>query len=197
MAEYHLKTPIPEEEIRRLRVGDILFVSGRVITARDEAHQRAVEHHEEGKEIPVKIEGNILYHCGPIVKKIDDRWIFISAGPTTSTRMEYIEPTFIKYFRPRIIVGKGGLKEDTLKALGDFGAVYTIFPGGLGAKAALAVKEVIGVEWIDLGTPEALWILEVENFGPLIVTMDTHGKSIHREIEREAKQKLDEIIKGL
>ncbi len=197
MAEYHLKTPIPEEEIRKLRVGDILFVSGRVITARDEAHQRAVEYHEEGKKLPVEFEGNILYHCGPIVKKVDGEWIFISAGPTTSTRMEYIEPTFIKYFRPRVIVGKGGLKEGTLEALGKYGAVYAIFPGGLGAKAALAVKKVVGVEWIDLGTPEALWILEVENFGPLIVTMDTHGESIHRDIEEEAKTRLDDILKKL
>jgi fumarate hydratase subunit beta len=197
MTEYRLKTPIREEDIRRLKVGDVLYVSGRVITARDEAHRRAVEYFEEGKEIPVSFEGNILYHCGPVVKKIDDRWIFISAGPTTSTRMEYIEPTFIKYFKPRVIVGKGGLKEGTLDALRKYGAVYTLFPGGLGAKAALSVKEVIGVEWLDLGSPEALWILEVESFGPLIVTMDTHGNSIHKEIEDMTRKKLEEIVKKI
>ena len=195
--EYHLKTPISEEEVRNLKVGDILFVSGRVITARDEAHQRAVEYYQEGRKLPVDFKGNILYHCGPIVKKIGERWIFISAGPTTSTRMEYIEPKFIEYFRPRVIVGKGGMKEKTLEALAKYGAVYAIFPGGLGAKAALAVKEVIGVEWMDLGTPESLWILEVENFGPLIVTMDTHGQSKHRVIENLSKSNLDEIIKNL
>ena len=196
MGEYYLKTPLKEEEIRKLKVGDVVFVSGRVITARDEAHQRAVEYYEEGKELPVSFKDIVLYHCGPIVKKIDDKWIFVSAGPTTSTRMEYIEPTFIKYFGPRIIVGKGGLKDKTLEALKENGAVYTLIPGGLGAKAALSVKEVVGVEWLDLGTPEALWILEAENFGPLIVSMDTHGNSIHKEIESEAEKRLEEIFKS-
>lgn len=197
MTEYHLKTPLKEEEIRKLDAGDIVFVSGKVITARDEAHQRAVEYYEEGKKLPVSFKDIVLYHCGPIVKKTDGKWTFISAGPTTSTRMEYIEPVFIKYFGPRIIVGKGGLKEKTLETLKEYGAVYTLFPGGLGAKAALSVKEVVGVEWLDLGTPEALWILEVEEFGPLIVSMDSHGNSIHKDIEEKAEKKLEELLKKI
>ena len=194
MAEYKLRTPISEEDVRRLKVGDVVYVSGIALTARDSAHRRAIEYYEEGRDLPVSFKDRILYHCGPIVRKINDRWEIISAGPTTSTRMEYIEYKFIEYFRPRVIVGKGGMKEKTLEALGKYGAVYTIFPGGLGAKAAESIVEVEGVEWLDLGTPEAIWILRVEEFGPLIVTMDTHGGSLHREIEEESLKRLKEII---
>ncbi len=197
MTEYHFKTPIKEEDIRKLHVEDVIYVSGTVITARDQAHRRAVQFHEEGKEIPVTFTGNVLYHCGPIVMKQDDSWSVVSAGPTTSTRMEYIEHKFIEYFRPRVIVGKGGMKEKTLEALSKYGAVYTIFPGGLGALAAKSIKRVVGVEWIDLGTPEALWILEVEEFGPLIVTMDTHRESIHKVIEKTTSENLNRILSKL
>ena len=197
MSEYHLKTPISEEEIRKLRVKDIIYISGTVITARDQAHRRAVEYKEKNKEIPVKFEGNVLYHCGPIALKRNNKWMIIAAGPTTSTRMEYIEHKFIEYFKPRVIVGKGGMKEKTLDALARYGAVYTIFPGGLGALAAKSIKKVVKVEWLDLGTPEAMWVLEVEEFGPLIVTMDTHGQSIHKEIKTKTLENLNQIISNL
>lgn len=197
MVEHHFKTPIKEGDIRKLRVEDVVYVSGKVITARDQAHRRAVQYYEEGREIPVEFTGNVLYHCGPIVLKKNGKWIVISAGPTTSTRMEYIEHKFIEYFRPKVIVGKGGMKEKTLEALGKYGAVYTIFPGGLGALAAKSIKKVDRVEWLDLGTPEALWVLEVEEFGPLIVTMDTHGQSIHKRIETLTSSNLKEIVSRL
>lgn len=194
MAEYRLETPISEEEVRRLKVGDILYVTGLTLTARDAAHKRAIKYYEEGKELPVSFKDIILYHCGPIVKRIDDEWRIISAGPTTSTRMEYIEYRFIEYFRPRVIIGKGGMGEKTLEALSKYGVVYTIFPGGLGAKAAESIVRVDGVEWLDLGTPEAIWILRVKDFGPLIVTMDTHGRSLHRDIEEESREMLRKIL---
>ncbi len=197
MAEYHLRTPIKEEDVRKLHVGDVIYITGTVITARDAAHRRAVEYYEKGLKIPVEFEGNVLYHCGPVVKKVDDKWVFVSAGPTTSTRMEYIEPKFIEYFKPRVIIGKGGLGDKTLEALGKYGAVYATFPGGLGVIAATSVKEVKRVEWIDLGTPEALWVLEVEEFGPSIVTMDTHGRSIHKDVSEQAKKQLEELLKKL
>jgi len=194
MAEYRLETPISEEEVRRLKVGDILYVTGLTLTARDAAHKRAIKYYEEGRELPVSFKDKILYHCGPIVRRIDDEWRIISAGPTTSTRMEYIEYRFIEYFRPRVIIGKGGMGEKTLEALSKYGAVYTIFPGGLGAKAAESIVRVDGVEWLDLGTPEAIWILRVRDFGPLIVTMDTHGRSLHRDIEEESGERLRKIL---
>lgn len=197
MGTYYLKTPIDEKEIRELKVGDVIYVDGIVITARDAAHRRAVDYYEKGLSVPVSFEGNVVYHCGPLVKKVDEKWVVVSAGPTTSTRMEYIMPAFIKLFKPRVIVGKGGLKDGTLKALSEHGAVYASYPGGVGVTAALMIEDVVKVEWLDLGPPEALWVLKVKNFGPLIVTMDSHGNSVHKEVEAEAKRKLDELLKRI
>ena len=181
--EYHLKTPIKEEEVRRLKVGDVVYITGEMITARDSAHKKAIEHFEKGIEIPVDFTGKVLYHCGPVVKKVGDEWTVVAAGPTTSTRMEYIEWRFLEIFKPRVIVGKGGLGDKTLEALNKVGAVYTLFPGGAAVVASEAIKRVKEVHWLEeLGMPEALWVLEVEEFGPLIVTMDTHKKSIHKDI---------------
>ena len=192
--EYHLKTPIPEEAIRKLKVGDIIYISGKLITARDAAHTRAIKYRVEGKQLPVNFEGNVLYHCGPLVRKIDDKWEIVSAGPTTSTRMEYIEPRFIELFRPRVIVGKGGMGLGTTEALNKYGAVYASFPGGVGVLAAKAIKRIVGVEWLDLGLPEALWILDVERFGPLTVAIDTHKRNLYIDIKDKAHERLKDLL---
>ena len=159
--EYHLKTPIGEEEIRKLKVGDVIYITGTIITARDAAHVRALEYHEKGLEIPVSFKDIALYHCGPLVRKKNGEWEILAAGPTTSTRMEYIEPKFIEVFRPRVIIGKGGMGEGTTEALKKYGAVYAAFPGGVAVLAGKAVKRVKKVEWLDLGIPEALWKLRI------------------------------------
>jgi len=196
--EYHLKTPISEEDIRKLKVGDVIYVSGEMITARDAAHKKALDFYERGEKIPVEFKDKVLYHCGPVVRKVDDEWEIVAAGPTTSTRMEYIEWRFLETFKPRVILGKGGLGDKTLEALNKVGAVYALFPGGVAVVAATSVKRVKNVFWLeDLGIPEALWVLEVEDFGPAIVTMDSHGNSLHKEVSEETKKKLDEILKEL
>jgi fumarate hydratase subunit beta len=192
--EYRLRTPIPEKVIRSLTAGDIIYISGTLITARDSAHTRAVKYADEGREIPVDFRGNVLYHCGPLVRKVDDEWEIVSAGPTTSTRMEYIEPRFIELFRPSVIVGKGGMGLGTTEALNKYGAVYAAFPGGVGVLAAGSIKSIIGVEWLDLGVPEALWILEVEDFGPLTVAIDTHKRNLYIDIKDKANIKLKELL---
>jgi len=192
--EYHLKTPISEEEIRKLKAGDILYITGTVITARDAAHVRAIEYHEKGMEIPVSFEGNALYHCGPLVRKKNGEWEVVAAGPTTSTRMDYIEPKFIEIFKPRVIIGKGGMGKGTTEALKKFGAVYAAFPGGVAVVAAKAIKKIVKVEWLDLGVPEALWVLEVEEFGPMNVAIDSHGNNLYLGILEKSKVKLDEIL---
>jgi len=196
--EYHLKTPISEEEIRKLRAGDTIYLSGEMITARDAAHEKAIEHYEKGLKLPVEFKNKVLYHCGPIARKIDDRWEIVAAGPTTSTRMEYIEWKFLDIFKPRVIIGKGGMGDKTLKALNKVGAVYALFPGGVAVVAAKAIKKVKEVHWLeDLGIPEALWVLEVEEFGPAVVTMDSHMKSLHKEVGEDIKNKFGEILKSL
>jgi len=197
MATYRFKTPVSEEEVRKLRVGDTIYVSGTLVTARDEAHKRALEYYEEGKKLPVNFEGIALYHCGPIVKKMNGEWVAIAAGPTTSTRMDLFEAEFIEKFKVRIIIGKGGMGEKTTEACKKYGAVYCAFVGGAAVLAANAIKRIKGVEWLDLGMPEALWIFEVDDFGPLIVTIDSHGNSLHQEIMSKVNANRDTIYKKL
>ncbi|KAA0006617.1 MAG: fumarate hydratase [Thermoplasmata archaeon] len=191
--EYRLNLPVGREEIERIKAGDIIYVNGIVVTARDEAHERALEYFREGKSLPVDFSRVAVYHCGPVMKK-NEEWHVIAAGPTTSRRMELFEYDFIKNFGTRIIVGKGGMGEKTAKACREYGAIYAAFTGGAAVLAANAIKKVKGVEWLDLGMPEALWIFEVENFGPLVVTIDAHGNNLTEEIKNKAMEKASSIF---
>ncbi len=197
MPTYYLKTPISEEDIRKLRAGDIAYVSGIMVTARDAAHRRMLEYLKEGKPLPVDLRGGVLYHCGPVVRKKNGEWEVVAAGPTTSARMELYEATVIEKFGVRIVVGKGGMGSKTAEACKKYGAVYTIFTGGAAVLAANAIKRVIKVEWLDLGIPEALWVFEVENFGPLLVTIDSTGKNLIEEVIEGALKKRDAILAKL
>ncbi len=184
-----LNTPISESDVRQLRAGDVFYVTGKVFTARDEAHQMMLEHGE-----PFAVEGLPLFHCGPVVRKSGDGWELLAGGPTTSARMEQFEADFLRKFRARVIIGKGGMGEKTLAALSEVGAVYTHFTGGAGALAAQAVTKVEGVYWLEeLGVPEAVWVLQVERFGPLVVTMDAHGRSLHAELAAEVAENMKRI----
>ena len=197
MAVYNLKTPLCEKEIRVLRVNDIVFLSGTVITARDQAHKRALKVDEEGKTLLPSFKDLALFHCGPIMKKVGSKWFVVAAGPTTSTRLEAYEDQFIAKFGPRMIIGKGGMKERTGKALSDFGAVYCSFTGGAAVLAAQSVLKVVGVEMFDLGMPEAMWIFEVRDFGPLIVSLDSHGNNLFQDVKSRAEIFRDKIFNNL
>jgi len=197
MAVYHLKTPISEEEIRKLRVNDVLYITGTVITARDQAHRRVLEYVREGKPLPVNLEGLAVYHCGPVVRREGDKWIAVAAGPTTSTRMDLYEDEFIKNFKVRVVIGKGGMGKRTTEAMAKYGAVYGAFTGGAAILAAKAIKRVRGVEWLDLGTPEALWIFEVENFGPLTVAIDSHGNNLYLDVAKNVEENKKRIYEKL
>jgi len=190
MTEYHFKTPISEEKTRKLRVGDVLFISGTLLTARDSGHERALKYLREGKPLPVDFSGMALYHVGPVVKKEGDKWRIISAGPTTSARLEMYEADFIEKTGVKIIIGKGGMGSKTAEACKRFGAVYAIFTGGAGALAAKAVEEVIKVEWLDLGVPEALWVMKVREFGPLTVVIDSTGENFYEKMRKQVEGKL-------
>ena len=197
MATYRLKTPISEEDIRKLNVNDVIYITGTMITARDAAHRRALELHNEGKRLPLNLQGLAVFHCGPIVKKEDDKWIIVAAGPTTSTRMDIFEDEFIKNFKVRVVIGKGGMGKRTTDAMEKYGAVYGAFTGGAAVLAARAVKNVRSVEWYDLGMPEAMWVMEVEGFGPLTVAIDAHGNNLFENVLRkveESKQKIYEKL---
>ena len=197
MAAYKLKTPISEEDVRKLKVNDTIYITGTIFTARDEAHHRALEFHKEGKELPIDLQGLAVFHCGPIVRKEDDKWTIVAAGPTTSTRMDLFEDDFIKNFKVRIVIGKGGMGKRTTDAMKKYGAVYGAFTGGAAVLAAKAIKNVRSVEWYDLGMPEAMWILEVEDFGPLTVAIDAHGNNLFEDVRmrvEETKQKIYEKL---
>jgi fumarate hydratase subunit beta len=197
MAVYRLSTPISEKTVRKLRVNDTLYLSGTIVTARDAAHKRALRFHEEGKQLPVNLEGLAVFHCGPLVKKEDGGWRVVAAGPTTSSRMDLFEDEFIKNFKVRVVVGKGGMGKKTADAMKQYGAVYGAFTGGAAVLAAKAIKQVKDVEWSDLGMPEAMWILEVEDFGPLTVAIDTHGNNLFETIQTKVDHEKPAIYRKL
>ncbi len=197
MAIYKLKTPISEEDVRKLKVNDVLYVSGTIVTARDQAHRRALEFFKEAKPLPVNLEGLAVFHCGPVVSKERDKWIAVAAGPTTSTRMDIFEDEFIKDFKVRVVIGKGGMGKKTTDAMAKYGAVYGAFTGGAAILAAKAIKSVKSVEWLDLGTPEAMWIFEVEEFGPLAIAIDSHGNNIFMDVAKSVEENKQKIYQKL
>ena len=194
---YRLRTPLSEEEVRNLAVNDTLYLTGTIVTARDAAHRRALDFQSEGKKLPINLEGLAVFHCGPIAKKEDNEWKIVAAGPTTSSRMELFEDEFIKNFKVRVVVGKGGMGKKTVDAMKRYGAVYGAFTGGAAVLAAKAIKQVKGVEWSDLGMPEAMWILEVEEFGPLTVAIDAHGNNLFETIQTKVDNEKQKIYKTL
>jgi fumarate hydratase subunit beta len=197
LAVYHLKTPISEEQVRKLKVNDTLYVTGTMVTARDEAHKRALDLHNNNKQLPINLEGLALFHCGPIVKKVNNKWTVVAAGPTTSFRMEPLQADFLKNFKVRLVIGKGGMGQKTVDAMQKCGAVYGAFTGGAAILAAKAIKQVKNVEWLDLGMPEALWILQIEDFGPLTVAIDTYGNNLFEDVQNKAEIKRRTIYKKL
>ncbi len=207
MATYKLTVPISEEEIRKLTVGDQVLLNGVIVTGRDAAHKFLMENFihgdpskasaEDGKvyeRIKELLKDGVLYHCGPIVgKKEDGSYYFVAAGPTTSIREEPYEAEVIEHFGLRGIIGKGGMGAKTLEAMKKFGAVYFHAVGGAASLIANAVKEVLEVHKLDLGVPEAFWVIRVEDF-PVVVTMDSHGNSMHTAVEEESKKKLEALL---
>ncbi len=186
-----LTTPLSEEEARDLRIGDLVSFTGVVYTLRDQGHLRAME-----QEVPVDLKGALVFHCGPLVKETSDGWEVLAAGPTTSIRMEGLEREFIERFRPGALMGKGGMGQRTSEALQEFGAVYLAWTGGAAVLAAEAIRSA-EVYWLDLGTPEALWVFHVEDLGPVVVAMDSHGGNLYKEVRDKVERDMPAIRAGL
>ncbi|MFX1318958.1 MAG: FumA C-terminus/TtdB family hydratase beta subunit [Promethearchaeota archaeon] len=195
MSTYDLTTPISEEAIRKLRVNDIVYITGTMFTARDEAHERALEWAKENRALPIDPSGLCVFHCGPIVRQTASGWEVVAAGPTTSTRMEMFEDKFIEAFGVRVVIGKGGMGPKTALAMKQFGAVYGAFTGGAAVLAAKAIRRIVSAEWLDLGMPEALWIMEVEKFGPLIVSIDSTGENLFEQISTNVERNRERIYR--
>ncbi|MBN1803106.1 MAG: fumarate hydratase C-terminal domain-containing protein [Candidatus Lokiarchaeota archaeon] len=197
MTTIHLKTPLSKDDVSKLRIMDVVYLTGALFTARDEAHKRAVEWAVKGKKFPFKTKNLALYHCGPVVKKKKDEWEVVAAGPTTSARMEMLEPLFIDLYGIKMIIGKGGMGKDTTDALIKYGAVYAAYTGGAAVLAAKTITRVKQVEWLDLGTPEALWLFEVRDFGPMIIAIDSTGQSIYNQVKQETSNRLKLVYERL
>src|SRR3954469_24139315 len=185
--EVAIRTPLTDEAVRALKVGDVVLVSGRMFTGRDAVHSHLMKH-----EPPVDLHGSVLYHCGPVVVKDGESWRVTAAGPTTSIREEPYQGEIIKRYGVRAVIGKGGMGAKTLAALQEHGAGYLNAIGGAAQFYARAIKKVDGVSLMEFGTPEAMWHLTVEDF-PAIVTMDAHGNSLHKDIEQESGMHLAAI----
>ena len=182
--EVRLEAPLDETVVRSLKVGDVVLVSGRMYTGRDAVHAHLTKH-----EPPVDLRGAVLYHCGPVVKKVGTTWNVTAAGPTTSIREEPYQADIIRRYGVRAVVGKGGMGTRTLQALKEHGAVYLNAVGGAAQFYARCIERTDGVSLTEFGTPEAMWHLWVRDF-PAIVTMDAHGNSLHKELEAQSAEKL-------
>lgn len=206
MTAIDLTIPISEETIRALRAGDEVWLSGVIVTGRDAAHEYMIDtlirpatvpegERQLCQELRRLLNGGVIYHCGPVVRELDGgRWEFVAAGPTTSIREEMYEPDVIAYFGLRGVIGKGGMGAETLRACETHGAVYFHAVGGAASLIAEAIQEVLAVYKRDVfGTPEAFWVIRVERF-PVVVTMDSHGRSLHDEVENASKRALDSLV---
>jgi fumarate hydratase subunit beta len=191
MAE--LTLPVDEPQIRHLRVGTNLELSGRMITGRDVAHKWLLEEYRE--EVAPYLNGSVIYHCGPVVREQSDgSWEFVAAGPTTSIREEPYQADVIERYGLRGVIGKGGMGKVTLRGLGKSGALYMHAVGGAAQVLARAVKKVERVFMLEeFGVPEAMWVIQVERF-PVMVTMDSHGNSLHEDVECRSREVFDRLL---
>ena len=176
---HHITLPVDDSSIRDLRVGDLIYLTGTIVTGRDHFHQRVIEFHTQNKPLPDKfqrLKGGTLYHMGPIVKEEQGEYRIISGGPTTSARMNLVQTRVCNILGIRLVIGKGGMDHVSWD---EIPAVYLQYPGGAGALVSKFIQRVQAVEWLDLGSPEAAWILDVRDFGPLVVAIDTHGGDLY------------------
>lgn len=200
--------PISPETIRELHIGDTVALTGILATGRDAVHKWMIDtfirktrqptgdDQEVYQAIKSIFKESLIYHCGPVVSGLDTGdYKFVAAGPTTSIREEPYQSEVMSHFDMRGVIGKGGMGANTLKACQDIPAAYFHAIGGAATLIAESVEEVIGVYKLDFGVPEAIWVLNVKQF-PVVVTMDSHGKSIHEDVEKASLAKLKTLIEG-
>jgi fumarate hydratase subunit beta len=201
-----LTMPISDEQIRELKTGDTVYLTGVMLTGRDAVHKWMIDtfiektREPQGDDMEVyetikpQLDGGVIYHCGPVVSGLDTGdYKFVAAGPTTSIREEPYQGRVMAHFNAKGVIGKGGMGPKTLQACKDVPCVYFHAIGGAATLIAQSVKKVLTVHKMDFGVPEAIWVLEVEDF-PVVVTMDSHGESIHAEIEGKSKLVFEKLV---
>ena len=192
MSKTILTTPIAPEDLADIKIGDVIYLSGHIVTCRDVPHRRVVQ---EGRELPLDIRGGAILHAGPIIRKIGEKsFEIVSVGPTTSMRMEKFEREFIAKTGVRLIVGKGGMGEGTMSGCKKFGAIHCVFPAGCAVVAATQVEQIESADWTELGMPETLWKCRVKEFGPLIVSIDAHGNNLFEQNKIKFNEKKDAAL---
>ena len=177
--EVVLTPPLTEKQMRSLKVGDVVRITGDLYTGRDAVHAHLMKNPP-----PVDLNGQIIYHCGPVMLKQDGEWVVKAAGPTTSIREEPYQGEVLRRYGVKAVIGKGGMGAKTLAALQECGAVYLNGIGGAAQFYARTLDKVYGVHWMEFGVPEAMWHLHATDF-VAIVTMDAHGNSLHADVEKE------------
>jgi tartrate/fumarate subfamily iron-sulfur-dependent hydro-lyase beta chain len=189
-----IRLPLSAEDARALKAGDLVSLSGSVVTGRDRIHKYLAQNRPPQRVIPFNLAGTILYHCGPVIKKLDGGYRVLAAGPTTSMRVEMYEAEIIGGYGIRGVMGKGGMGEKTRQALVENSCVYLHAIGGAAVYLADRIVKTHGA-WMleEFGPTEAMWLFEVEDF-PAMVTMDCHGGDLHREIEKISMDKFAELI---
>lgn len=192
-----LTTPVSDEDLKDIKIGDVIYLNGHITTCRDVAHRRLIE---LGRELPVDLKGGAIFHAGPIVRKIAgqaDKYEMVSVGPTTSMRMEKFEKEFIEQTGVKIIVGKGGMGPNTEAGCKEHKAIHCVFPAGCAVVAATCVEEIEDAQWKDLGMPETLWVSRVKEFGPLIVSIDAEGNNIFEQNKVKFNERKEAALKEL
>lgn len=197
MSKKILTTPIKDEDLADIKVGDVIYLNGYLITARDCAHTRLVK---LGRQLPVDLKGKAIFHAGPIMVPRKDepgRFDVVSIGPTTSMRMEKFQKQFLEQTGVKLIIGKGGMGPNTTAGCQERKALHCVFPGGCAVVAACCVEEVEDVQWQELGMPEAMWVMRVKEFGPLVVSIDTHGNNLFEINKKHFAEVKDEVLETI
>lgn len=194
MAEYTINLPATDEDVEKLNIGDTVYINGTVCTARDMAHLQMRELVENSKELPENIAGGAIFHAGPVMKKDEnDQWKLRVIGPTTSIRMEP-HADFMGRMGVKLIIGKGGMGEDSLAAFKKYKQAYLQAAPGCAVVLAAGIKDVKNVHWYENGMPEAMWVLEADKFGPFVVTMDCKGNSRYNDVKVKAREIAEDIL---
>ena len=201
-----ITTPISDDLVRELKVGEPVLLSGVMVTGRDAAHKWLIEtfikktrEPKDGdlqvyEDLKRLLDGSIIYHCGPVVSGLDTKeYKFLAAGPTTSIREEPYQADVMKHFNVKGVIGKGGMGAKTLKGCQEGPFVYFHAIGGAASYIAQSVQKVLGVYKMEFGVPEAMWVIEVKDF-PVVVTMDSHGSSLHKDVRERSREVLDRLM---
>lgn len=197
MVERELRLPLSERDVRELIMGDMVYVSGTVYTMRDRGYVRTLQLTEEKKELPFDVRNGAIWHAGPIVRKKNSEWEALSVGSTTSSRFTRAGSDVIRKLGVRVIIGKGSMGPEAVEVMKAHAASYLATTGGAAAYYAQQIKEVVAVHWLDLGMPAAIWAFKVERLGPLVVGIDSHGRSLYEALGKEVDKRMLNIYSNL